>query len=86
MNNPTEKHNGGNGATIEQSRVPTITIIFDPQTYQVVERGSVPNLEFGRYMLQSALDATEKQIRERDNPRIIPAGGVLDFPQGKTQV
>jgi hypothetical protein len=73
---------GGDGAGFKQDSVPTLRIIFNRELYQCVIDGSVPNLEFARYMLQTALALTEKQITARDNPRIelaapVPPGASL---------
>lgn len=60
----------GNGDGIKRLPVPHIRIVFNQEHYQCVVDGSTPNLEFARYMLQTALELTNKQIAERDNPRI----------------
>jgi hypothetical protein len=73
---------GGNGAGADAQAImtPHVIVSFDPKTYQVTIAGRSPNLEFARYMLYCALESTEKQIRERDTPRIATAGGAIPFP------
>lgn len=67
-----------NGATkcsdgVVKEQVPTFYIVWDAEKYLVVCKGSVPNLEFGEYMLTIALRQCQKQIAERDAPRIATA-------------
>jgi len=62
---------GENGGGAEQIKTPHLIISFDPRTYQVSIAGRTPNLEFGKYLLTTALETVERQMRERDTPQIV---------------
>jgi hypothetical protein len=65
-----------NGDCAKGVDCPILRITFSPETYTVKCEGSVPNLEFGKYMLTTALHVMEQQIAARDNPRIAVANTV----------
>jgi len=65
----------GNGDGVTRIAVPMLTITFDPRTYGLTLSGSVPSWEFGKAMLQMAVDDAERKIRARDIERGIAVAG-----------
>jgi hypothetical protein len=71
--------NGEAGDGVATVKVPHLTITLDPRTWQVTIGGSVPTLELAKFLLQTALDTAERQIRERDVQRLVTAHMPVDL-------